>query len=223
MQRQKKPIEKIFLETRPPECVALSIGGCGILTRALVGRHAMRYRESQSIALAFAHVVVQALGFSPSSERLSTPQILVDAADAVIDDPEHVFLLGTAWRYQPEGVEICSVGSNSVLVFEQDTVREVIVPHTINELLKRRGQEPEPKSRMQVTHVLGSKRGQESCHTNDVRVALIPWLPTTMIAVIEERLLADAILEGTIPRNQLSSYIEMWEPPQRKTSILISW
>ena len=154
----KRTNEKIILEPQPSKWVAFSIGGCGILTRALVGRHETKYRESQSIALEFAHLVVQTAGFSTSPDRVSTPQILINAADAVIDDPEHVVLLCTTWQSLPEGVEICSVGSNSVLAFERDTIREVIIPHTVNELLWSQGQVLDPKHRMQVTHALDREK-----------------------------------------------------------------
>jgi|SRR5579885_1874522 hypothetical protein len=219
--------ETIILETQEPQWVVFSIGGCGILVRAMIGRHEAKYQESQGVALAFAYHVMQAIGLSPLQERASTPQILVEAADAVINDPEHMALLCTTWQRVPEGVEICSVGSNSVLVFEKDTVREAITPHTINELLRRQGKVPSPIHRMHVTHVLGSRKYQDSCRVEDVRVALIPLLSTTTIAITEEPLLADALLEHPIPRNELFSFVEKWEYPpgrlaKRKTSVLIS-
>ena len=224
---RREPIEKIFLTTPPRGWVTLSIGGCGILVRALIGRHEAKYQESQSIALAFASHVTQAIGLSPLQERASTPQILVEAADAVINDPEHMALLCTTWQRRPEGVEICSVGSNSVLVFERDTVKEAIVPHTVNELLRRQGKVPSPMHRMYVTHVLGSRKNQKSCYVDDVRVARIPLLPTTTIAILEEPLLADVLRERPVPRNELFSFIEAWEyppghPSKHKTSVLIS-
>lgn len=222
VQKPREPVEKVTLETRPPRSIALSMGGCGILTRALVGRHARKYRESESIALVFAHTVVQAMGCSLLDDQWSTPQILVEVADTVIDDPEHVNLLCTTWKYLPEEVEICSVGSNSVLVFEGDTVQKALISHAINELLRIQGQQPNPMHRMQITHALGSKQNEKSCRIDDVRVVLIPLLPTTTIAVIEEPLLADAILERSVPRNQLSSFIESWNPRRRRTSVLIS-
>jgi hypothetical protein len=109
LRKDDEPVEKIILETRQSGWAAFSIGGCGILTRALVGRHQKEYWESRRIALTFAHRVVQAVGFSLPHDRVPTPQILAEAADAVIDDPEHVFFLATTWQYLPEGVEICSV------------------------------------------------------------------------------------------------------------------
>lgn len=217
-------VEKIFLENRVGVWIALSIGSCGILTRALVGRHEREYMESQRIALAFAHHVVQAVGFSPAHNRVSTPQILVDAADAVIDDPDHVFLLSTTWQCRPEGVEICSVGSNSVLVFEGDTIRAVITPHTVIELLQRQGKVPDAKYGNHVTHALGSRKSEKSCHINDVRVAHVPFLPTATIAIIQHRRLADAIIRLAVPRNRLPAFIEEWTPPGKRirTSVLLS-
>lgn len=217
----------MFLSTPPRGWVVLNISGCGILVRAMIGRHEAKYQESRSIALAFASHVMQAIGLSPFQERASTSQILVEAADAVINDPEHVALLCTIWQHVPEGVEICSVGSNSVLIFEKDTVREVIAPHTVNELLRRQGKALSPIHRMHVTYVLGSRKYQDSCRSEDVRVALIPLLPTTTIAILEDPLLADALLEHPVPRNELFSFIEAWEyppgrPAKRKTSVLIS-
>lgn len=223
LQKQREPVERIVLETRSPRWVALSVGCGGILTRALIGRHAKKYRESEGVALAFASSVVQEVGCSFSPNQRSTPQILIDAADGVIDDPEHVALLCTTWKYLPERVEICSVGSNFVLVFEEDTIREAFIPHTVNELLKSQGQIPDSSHRMQLTHALGSKRSEKSCHMDDVRVALISLLPTTTIAVIGEPLLAEAILKRSVPRNQLSSFIESWDlRRKRRTSVLIS-
>src|ERR1700730_9051175 len=102
--RPREVVEKIILETRPTVWVALSMGGCGILTHAMVGRHDADFRETRRTGLAVAHRVVQAVGFSSSQNPVSTPQILVDAADAVIDDPEQVFLLGTTWQCLPDGV-----------------------------------------------------------------------------------------------------------------------
>src|SRR6185437_5885479 len=174
-------VEKIILETQPTAVwVALSSGGCGILTRAMVGRHDEDFRETRSTGLEFAHGVVQAISFAPSPHRVSTPQILVDAADAVIDDPEHVCLLATTWQYLPEGVEICSVGANSVLVFEENLFREVIIPHSATEFLRSQGHQVRDWHGMLATHALGGKNG---CRVDDVRVARVPFSPTTTIAI----------------------------------------
>jgi hypothetical protein len=223
-QRRSEPIEKIILATQQPGWVAFSIGGCGILTCALVGRHQKEYQESQRIALAFAYHVVQAVSFSLLHNPVSTPQILVDAADTVIDDPEHVFLIGTTWQYLSGEVEICSVGSNSVLVFEGQTIREVIAPQNVSELLRKQGQMPDLKYRYQVTHVLGSRKSKKSCLTNDIRITRIPLLPNTTLAVVVNRLLVEAMMEQAIPGSELFSFIEKWNPPgkKRSTSVLIS-
>ncbi len=213
---QGEPIEKILLESPHFKWTALSIGSCGILARALVGRHAREYRESQKITLAFAHQVTQALGFAPVPERVSTQQILVDAADAVIDDSEHVMVLCTTWEYIPEGVEICSVGSNSVLVSEQEMVREALMPHTVNDLLRSQGQVPDPRHRLQITHALGSRKNEKSCRMEDVRVARIPLLPTTTIAVLEDPLLAEALVAHPVPGNEIWSFLEQWSPPEMR-------
>lgn len=223
---RREPVEKIFLNTPPRGWVALSIGGCGVLARTLMGRHQEEYLETQRIAMAFASWVLEAVGCS-SDQALSTPQILVEAADAVIEDPKDVSLLCTAWRYLPEEVEICSVGSNEVLVFEQESVRKALTSHSVNELLRSWGQGPQPRHRMQVTYALGSRKNEKSCHAEDVRVARIPLLPTTTIVVTEEPLMADALLEHPVPRSELFSFIEAWEyppgrPAKRKTSVLIS-
>ncbi|GHO48678.1 hypothetical protein KSX_68410 [Ktedonospora formicarum] len=220
------PVEKISLETQQFKWSVLSTGNCGILVKPLIGRHEREYHENQRLGLAFAHHVIQQLDGDPSSERLSTPQLLLDAADAVITDPDFMFLLMTTWRYVPEGVEICSVGANTVLVFEQDTIEEVIVPHTALEWLKQQGQSIHaPLFANPVTHMLGSRKSQKSCRIEDIRVALVPLLPTTTIAIIAEQLLVEAIQEQRIPRNELSSFIETWSPPgrMRTTSVLISW
>ena len=218
-------VEKIILETQPTAVwVALSSGGCGILTRAMVGRHDEDFRETRSTGLEFAHGVVQAISFAPSPHRVSTPQILVDAADAVIDDPEHVCLYGTTWQCLPDGVEICSVGTNSVLVFEKGDLQEVIVPHSINELLRSQGRALHPLGRQVATHALGSRKSARSCGVDDVRVAHVPLAPTTTIAIIEDRRLADAIIQFAVPRNELPAFIEAWNSPGKRirTSVLLS-
>jgi hypothetical protein len=187
----------------------------------MVGRHDEDFRETRSTGLAFAHGVVQAISFAPSPHRVSTPQILVDAADAVIDDPEHVCLLATTWQYLPEGVEICSVGANSVLVFEGNLFREVIIPHSATEFLRSQGHQVRDWHGMLATHALGGKNG---CRVDDVRVARVPFSPTTTIAIIEDRRLADAITQLAVPRNELSSFLEAWTPPGKRirTSVLLS-
>jgi hypothetical protein len=142
-------------------------------------------------------------------------------AAEVIDDPEHVDLICTTWQSVPEAVEICSIGTTSVLVFEGDTIREVITPHSVKELLRSQGIEMHgPQGRL-PTRVLG---GKNSCSVEDVRVALVPLLPTTTIAVIEDRRLADDLLQHAVPRNELASFIESWDPPGKRirTSVLIS-
>lgn len=223
---RREPIEKIFLTTPPRGWITLSIGGCSILARTLMGRHQEEYMETQKIAMTFACRVIEVVGCSPA-QQLSTPQILVDTADMVIEDPKDVSLLCTVWRYLLGEVEICSVGSNEVLVFEQESVRKAFTSHSINELLRSQGQVPQPRHRLQVTHALGSRKNQKSCYVDDVRVARIPLLPTTTIAILEEPLLADALREHSVPRNELFSFIEAWEYPpgraaRRKTSVLIS-
>lgn len=221
------PIEKVILETRAPERVVCSIGNGGIFTRALIGRHARKYRESQDIALEFAHQAVRAVGLVPAHERTATAQILVDLADALIDDPKHVQFLATTWQYLPEGVEICSVGSNSVLVVEGERVREAVTPHTVIDLLRHQGYTLNPEERkrhrMQLTRALGSRANQWSCQVNEVQVALIPWVPAATIVICEERLLADALLERPVPGHEIPSFIEAWKRPRGKTCVLISW
>lgn len=132
-------VEKVILETQLTVGVVLSMGGYGILTHAIVGKHDEDYMEARSVGLAFAHRVIQAVGFVSSPNRISTPQILVSTADAVINDLEHVCLLCTTWQRFPEGIEICSVGTNSVLVFEGDSFREAIVPHSAQNFLRSQG------------------------------------------------------------------------------------
>ncbi|GHO66812.1 hypothetical protein KSC_057040 [Ktedonobacter sp. SOSP1-52] len=225
LQRRGGPVEKISLETHQPKWIVVSIGGCGILTRALIGRHEKQHNESQIIALAFAHHVIQAINLAPFHGNSVIPQILVDTANVVIDDPEYISLLCTTWRYLPEGVEICSVGPTSVLAFEEKVVREVITPHTVNEFLKSQGKATSPIGRNIATHTLGSKDNEKSCVLDDVRVALVPLTEITTIAIMEDRLLVDAILEHSVPGNELSSFIEAWNPTGIKltTSVLISW
>jgi hypothetical protein len=217
-------VEKIILETRSGRAwIALSIGGCGILAKASIGRHLREHQEERSIALQFASRVLYALGSSSADERPPTSQILVDTAVAVIDDPQHVGLFCTTWQCIPVGVEICSVGTNSVLVFEgDDAIQEAVDPHSINTVRRNKGLPVDPIRGGRIpTHALG---GQNSCTVDDVRVARIPLLPTTTIAIVENRRLADAIIERAVPRNELPSFIEAWTHSGKtiRTSVLIS-
>ncbi|GHO61286.1 hypothetical protein KSC_001780 [Ktedonobacter sp. SOSP1-52] len=215
-------VEKMILERRPTVWVALSSGGCGILTRAMVGKHDEDFTEARHTGLAFAYRVIEAIGFASSPNRVSTSQILVDTADTVINDPEHVCLVGTTWQCLPEGVEICSVGTTSVLVFEGDIFREVIIPHSATEFLRSQGhQVNDSRYGMIDTHALGGTKG---CSVDNVRVARVPLFPTTTIAIIQDRRLANTIMQLAVPRNELPSFIEAWAPPgkQNRTSVLIS-
>ncbi len=213
-----------MVETRARPWVALSSGGCGILACTTLGRHDEDYKGSRGISLDFAHRVVQTMAKSASSERCATPQLLVETAEAVVKDPKDAGLICTTWQYKPEaGVEICSVGMTSVLVVEGDTVREAILPHSVaNAFLHRYGQKVSDPSRgTMASHVLG---GNQSCSVDDVRVAHIPLLPTTTIALIANRRLADDILEQRVARDALPSFIDTWQPPGKRirTSVLIS-
>ncbi len=217
-----EPVEKIILETRLRVWVACSAGGSGILAHAMVGKHDGDYMESRGTALAFAHSVLYKIGLSSSHKDLPTPQILVNTAAEVINDPEHVYLLCTIWRCLPEGVEICSVGTNSVLVFEGDSIREVITPHSVSAILQSQGrQSNDPKYGMYTTHALGHRNG---CSMEDVRIARIPLLSTTTIAIIADRRLADDIIQHAVSQNELPSFIESWDSPGKRirTSVLIS-
>jgi hypothetical protein len=133
----------------------------------------------------------------------------------------------TTWQSLPEGVEICSVGANTVLVFEGNTIRKVIAPHTHYERLQSQGcQIPSPSTSLRAitTHVLGAKNSNGSCNTEDVRVAVIPLLPTTTIAIIGNFQIADDIIQQHVSRNNLSSFIKSWDRWAKKvrTSVLIS-
>jgi hypothetical protein len=219
--RRPELVEKIILEPRVSAWIALSVGGCGILARTLIGRHMREYGESRKIALKFAHHVLQKIIFSPQNPS-STPQVLVTTADEVIDDPEHVYLSCTTWRHLLDEIEICSVGANSVLVFENDDIWEAIIPHTINTLLQSRGEPPasDPKGHIE-THGLGGKDG---CNVEDVGIAHIPLRLTTTVAIIQDRRLADAIIQSAVQQSDLSSFIERWTPPGKRirTSVLLS-
>ncbi|HLG78444.1 MAG TPA: hypothetical protein VKX46_18660 [Ktedonobacteraceae bacterium] len=221
------PRERVILEAYSPEWIVCSIGTCGILTRALVGKLGREYHESQRLALEFAHQVVRAVGIVPPDERVSTPHILVEAADALIDDPEHILLLATTWRYLPEGIEICSAGSNSVLLVEGTMMREVITPHTVLAQLQSQGYQLSFKQKMQIrnqlTRSLGSRKNRLRCRADEVQMALVSWSPGTTIAIFEDRLLVEDLLEHPVPRSELSSFIDAWPHPRGKTSVLISW
>lgn len=226
--RSQEFVEKILLETRPTPWVALSIGGCGILTRALAwrdsygGGHDEYYMRARSFAFAFAHDVMSAIGLSAPHEQHPTPQVLVEAATALNDGLTHVALYCTTWQWVPAGLEICSVGSNSVLIFEDSNIREVVVPNSINALLQRQGHDQVHDSRGQIaTHALGGPHG---CSVDEVSIARIPFAPTTTIAIIQDRRLVDAIRERSVPRDALPSFIEAWAPSGKRirTSVLIS-
>jgi len=109
-----------------------------------------------------------------------------------------------------------------VLVFEGDTVRETITPHSMTEVLRNQGIEVNDSRPGRVpSHVLSDG---SHCSVEDVRVALIPLLPTTTIAVIKDRRLADDVLRHAVPGDALSSFIESWTSPGKRirTSVLIS-
>lgn len=224
-QKQVAPVEKIMLDKRQNGWAAVSIGGCGIVAQALVGRHHRKVNESQGIAFAFAHRVVQTLGFSASPDRPSTPQLLVDIADALIDEPELVIVQCTTWQMVSEQVEICSVGANSVLAFEGEAARKVIAPQTVNELLRRQGKAPSWKRGNLITHALGSRNNEKSCCVEEVQRVLIPVSPGSTVAVIEEDFLVDDFLERALPASELSAFIASWNPPwkARRTSVILSF
>lgn len=227
-------VEKIILETRPRVWVAFSIGGTGILVKAMLGRHDGNYIGARSIALDFAQRVVRAMWLSLSHDRIPTPQILVDTTAALLNDPatenatvtakdkQLLELYCTTWQYVPEGLEICSVGANSVFVFEDEVMREVIVPHSFKALLQSQGKQIDEARGRIPTHAL---RYHNSCSLADVRVARVPLLPTTTIAIIVDRRLADAMIEQAVPRQELPSFIEAWTSQGKRirTSVLISF
>ena len=220
-------VEKIMLENRSGRAwIALSIGGCGMLAHASIGRHLRAHGEERGIALKFAYQVLHMLGTVPADERPPTPQILVDAAAATIDDPEHVCLLCTTWQSVPGGVEICSVGATSVLVFEDDCIKEVVTRHTVSEILRLRGEPMSdlPGAQGVPTHALEGRSSQTACRVDDVRVAIVPLKPSTIVAVIEDWRLASDIKRRAVPGDRLPAFIEAWDPPGKKirTSVLIS-
>jgi hypothetical protein len=219
--------ESILLDTRDHAHVALSIRGSGILTKALIGRLG-GYEEAQRTAIDFAYRVVRAIGLSfADGERLPTPQILVDAADAVITDPL-ASLTCTTWKWLAEGIEVCSIGANTVLLFQENTIRQLIAPHTVYELLKSQGG-PLPSLHLGSAHVplkaLGLKKHSQIGTVEDIRVAVVPLYPTSTLAVIEEPCLAEEIVEQQVPRQDLASFIESWDGLAKKlrTSVLISF
>lgn len=117
------------------------------------------------------------------------------------------------------------MGSNTVLLYEEDTIQKVIAPHNINEKLKSQGistQERQSVSLGIATHALTSKKIKDGglCGVDDVRVARIPLSPTTTIAIIANWRLAEDILERAVPRNELSSFIEA--RIRQTTSVLLS-
>lgn len=118
--------EHILLDVHLSTYIAMSLRGTGILAKALVGRHERRAEERRT-ALAFATQVIQAFSVPSATEQPSTPQILVEAADAVITDPLSL-LTCTSWRWLPEGMEICSIGANCVLLCQGGTTRLIIAP-----------------------------------------------------------------------------------------------
>ena len=96
---------------------ALSIGGCGILTQAMIG-HDEKHRIGRSLALDFAQRVVRTVGLAVSQQEKPTQQILVETAATVIHETATVIdqakcaeLECTTWQCLPEEIEICSAGS----------------------------------------------------------------------------------------------------------------
>jgi hypothetical protein len=225
--RPRELVEKIILETRPRPHVALGIGGCGILAEAQVwrdgygGGHDGEYMGARRFALTFAHRVVGAMMEAPACEQHTMPQLLVAVAHMLNDGPIHAAISCTTWQYICGQVEICSVGTNSVLVFEGgDAPREVVMPHSVRTVLQRQGQPYQMNDLYGqiATHELGS------CSIDDVRIAHIPLLPTTTIAIIADRRLADAIITHAVLRNELLSFIETWTPSGKRirTCVIIS-
>lgn len=212
-------VEKIFLETRPRPHVVLSIGGCGILAEAQVwrdgygGGHDGNYMGARRFALTFAHRVVGAMMEAPACEQHAMPQLLVAVANTLNDGPMHAAIYCTTWQHISEQVEICSVGTNSVLAFEgRDAPREVVMPHSVRTILQRQGL---PHQINDIwgkipTHALGS------CSVDDVRIAHVPLLPTTTIAIIADRRLADATIQHAVSRDELLPFIENWTPSGKR-------
>ncbi len=218
-------IEQILVETREHRWVTLSLGGCGILTRAFIGRHALVYNEAQRIGMRFAQQVMQGLVNVPPEERLPTPQILEEAAEAVIEDPGHVFFFVTTWCARPEGIEVCSIGVATVLVLEGGQVREVVPS---SERLAQLRQIGDPYQ-LQVWYLLGDALGarrnrQQGLHRDPIECVTIPLTPATTVAIVTDRRLAAAILKQQVGREQLLSFIKTWPFPAGKyrTCVLLS-
>lgn len=217
--------EHILLDTNVSLHVALSVRGSGILAKALAGKYDGRLQE-RAMLLAFAYRVVSSIGLLPADERQPTPQILVDAADTVIADQE-ASLTCTTWKWLPEGMELCSIGANTVLVSDGTMIRQVIAPQTAYELLKSQG-EPLPSRSLPSAHIavkaLGPKLHPLSGTVEDVRVAIVPFSSRSTIAIVEDVQVAQDILKQQVSGSELPSFIQTWDQKAKKvaTSVLIS-
>ncbi|GCE12001.1 hypothetical protein [Tengunoibacter tsumagoiensis] len=222
-QRKQRIITQSIVEKTISGWIVVDMAEHGIVVRAIygnmwTGRHA---------GLAFASRVLQEVSWLESHERGQTPRILIDTARATNVEPQGGFIC-TTWQCFPDSIEICSVGTNTVLVGDANGMQEVLVRHSIDEVIKqdaiKRGELPKDAYhfyRFFATHVLGDKKG---CMIEDIRVVQIPLVQDTVIGILSDHEIASEAVRQKIPGFQLFSFIQDWTPIERveRTSVVIS-
>ena len=214
-------VEQIRIEKHSQHWMVMSSSGCGILASAVIGRHWMQYHEGQRRGLAFASAVLQAMHAQPPQAPSLTPHLLLDSADTLIDDPKRLLFMCTTWQYLEEGVEICSIGTNTVLTMGPEGSHVVIAPHSVNEILKSEGQAPHRLAQYQITRALGSS----NCTIEDIRTVLVPFTPGTTLVMVIEPFFGDALLDHPVSTQELDAFVGEWNTDGRKNSsyVQISW
>ncbi|GCE12000.1 hypothetical protein [Tengunoibacter tsumagoiensis] len=210
-------IGKFFVEMNYDTWIVMNVGECGIIARAVYGN---KWTE-RSAGISFASRVLQEISSLEKDERGQTPRILINTALAVNVLPESGFIC-TTWQCFPDFIEICSVGTNSILMSNSSIMQEAITRHSVDHLLNYDEPQRDLRWRNTITHILGNENG---CHIEDIRVFRTPLLQDTKIAIIVERRLAYDIIKQKISPQNLSSFIDNWScPPGRKnrTSVLLS-
>ncbi|GCE12019.1 hypothetical protein [Tengunoibacter tsumagoiensis] len=221
-QRKQRIVTHSIVEKTIRRWIVVNMAEHGIVVRAIygnmwTGRHA---------GLAFASRVLQEVSWLESHERGQTPRILIDTARATNVEPQGGFIC-TTWQCFPDSIEICSVGTNTVLVGDANGMQEVLVRHSIDEAIKQDGiinderQKAIRFHRFTTTHVLGGEKG---CTIEDIRVVQIPLVQDTVIGILGDNVIASEAVRQKIPGSQLFSFIQDWTPIERveRTSVVIS-
>ncbi|GCE12008.1 hypothetical protein [Tengunoibacter tsumagoiensis] len=222
-QRKQRIFTQSIVEKTIRRWIVVNMAEHGIFVRAIYGN---MWRERHA-GLAFASRVLQEVSWLESHERGQTPRILIDTARATNVEPQGGFIC-TTWQCFPDSIEICSVGTNAVLVGDANGMQEALVRHSGDEVIKqdaiKRGERLQYANlfhRFTVTHVLGSEKG---CKIEDIRVVQIPLVQDTVIGILSDHEIASEAVRQKIPGSQLFSFIQDWTPIERveRTSVVIS-